>query len=60
MLPLQVSQGPAREVGSYLCRDLHTTSRAYAAGGDVTLDLEHATGLERCGDLCFQSANFQR
>jgi hypothetical protein len=40
----QVSQG-SRETP--VRRELHTTSTTFASG-DVALDLEHATGLERC------------
>jgi hypothetical protein len=47
MVPLQVTEVQSRGLSQLLPRGLHTSCRSFAAGGDVTLDLEHATGLER-------------
>ena len=54
MLLLQVSEALGRDVTELLRRDVHTSGKTFAAsGGDVTLDLEHATGLERSGASTF-------
>lgn len=53
---VQVSEGLNGDVAQLLHRELHTSGKTFAASGDITLDLEHATGLERSVVSCYRSS----